>query len=87
MREEKECNLRDALLEARFHIRYTEIPYENLLSEVKGAGIFASSEFIQTLKTFIDPTDNPLGLITRPRFHQRLKKGEILQPEIEIAQN
>lgn len=60
-------NLKLVLGDVRFKIRYTLIPYPQLLSEVKLSRLLTPPEFLQVLKTFIDPTENTLGISTTPR--------------------
>ncbi len=60
-------NLRTFLKEARLYIRYGQLKYDDVMSVVKSSGILLSSEFIQVLKYFVDPSNNPLGLQTKPR--------------------
>lgn len=41
--------------------------YEQLVTEVKESGILSNEEHLQVLKTFVNRSDNPLGLSIIPR--------------------
>jgi len=49
------------------YVRYTQIPYDKILADVKDSGVLNTTEYVQVLKTFIDPSDNSLNLNVKPR--------------------